>query len=169
MSATLRYDVGTNIFWAIQHRFRAVADSLVAKQAMRWAGVNKPRWVCYTFAIKLPKDIAKACHLMAAVHKLQDEDCVPSFRKGLDGLARKLRLSVGMPEGKPPEDEDGFLFTIADNPGDLATWHVYSDFLQDAREPERQRRGLVIAGWLSDKPMKVKYGVPLLALGKEEA
>jgi uncharacterized protein (TIGR02996 family) len=164
VSATLRYDLGVYAALAIDGMPDNPLGPFGASETSRWAGVGRARWLCVTFAVKLPAQASQAFALLKAIRTLAgDANLPPRERDGCQTLAGKLSLALGLPPGPATPHEDAFLHALAQDPGQLATWSAYADWLQERPDPQSQRRGLVIAGWLARKPMKVKYGVPTIA------
>lgn len=117
-------------------------------------------WLFGKLTLYLPEDVASARRLVAL--------CWDRFT-GYDGENRSMVhrtfnrailnicQGLGIPDVlKPfPATEPMHLFSaVWDNPGDLASWSAYSDWLQEHNEP----RGLVIANWLNPlvRPRKQK-------------
>lgn len=187
MSATLRYDCGRAIYALINSEDDTLTPPFGFRPVSRWAGIQRAqqgqRNECYTFAIKLPEQVAPAWRLLRATLRLSvlrpmtqprsqpgmwSEVLTGPAIRGCGILAAKLIASLGLPhridvvmEG----DEVAFLKAINSNPGELTIWHGYADWLRecdsDKHAPQAANRGDVIFGWLNPKKaMKVKYGVP---------
>lgn len=163
MTATLRYDVGTSFYNAIDDK--ELIDRLDAKTVRRWKGHNYGGYAeCISFSIRLPSQTELAFKLFLVSSSLA-QDTIHLVSKSALALHKKLQLSLGLPIYLQTviDLEKQFLNSISLNPSDLGNWSAYSDWLQDQQEEHTKRRGLVIAGWLGPKAIKVKYGVPLLA------
>ncbi len=173
MSCTLKHDIGQQIRALLELDNPGVAEAIGMREASRWAGINRARsghrYECWTFSLKLPRDIGKVWVLYRLVSRLQcgqkrGQSRFPapyalSHTVGVSGchiLAAKLTVALGVPQAVVMGDEAEFLRAIDDKPHDLTPWHPYADWLQ-----ERDcHRGEVIAGWLGKKAVKYKYGVP---------
>ncbi len=164
-----------------------ILADLMAMEASRWAGIYRAqrgqRNRTVTFAVKLPSQVALAYRLMHTAYWLAtDLTHLPSgplslvvddiATRSLLTLAGKLLLALGFDDmsvmlGIPDlfisDQEQAFFDAIATDPGDLATWHAYADWLSEQSDANQQQRGQVIAGWLAEKAMKVKCGVPVIA------
>lgn len=155
MSATLRYDLG----------HEAAAPLTV----QRWQGVGRPYRSVRTFAVKLPAQAEEAWNLLWACFSAADDLLLKTLiRKGCATLAKNLATSLGLPHDMDTawtdEGHKAFLTAITDAPGDLLNWSAYADWLEERESEEERLRGQVMHGWLHPtKPMKVKYGIPILA------
>jgi uncharacterized protein (TIGR02996 family) len=166
MTATLRYDIGPAPAWAINY---VAGDDLLisfgAQSRRRWSGSGKSARLVTTFAVKLPRQVGGAWQLYTAASELRTNGDTDLVRRGCCTLARNLYLSLGLPaDFNYLDGESGFLIALAKEPEDLAHWSAYSDWLQERDEEQARRRGRLIAGWLGPKPIKVKYGIPVMAL-----
>lgn len=164
MTATMRHDIGLQIADAIEGASPKLLAEFDMKTMSRWAGVRKEPWRCCSFVVRLPGDAAKAYLLAELLDRLRLDESNGTVRRGCNTLYRKVMLGLGLPPYMTEERnaaEAAFLTALDELPGDLATWSAYSDWLQDQDNPDVQRRGRVIAGWLGPKAVKVKYGVPV--------
>lgn len=145
------------------------------KVVRRWAGANRanPIAMMVTFVVKLPNQCSDAWQLILSCEKVWrevdkfwvvDERTDKVARQGCQRLAIKLRKSLGLPLlGFAEKDDVTFMDTIAANPGDLSTWQVYADWLEERDDVAMRKRGLTMRGWLGPKPVKTKHGIPLTA------
>lgn len=160
MSATLRYDIGQGISFALSNASPGLLAEFGCMPASRWGGVHKSRFECLTFAVKLPSQIVLAVDLLLATIRAQrsefstDGTALNSCRT----LEKKLRQSLGLPKGTSAEERP-FVDAIMEG-GDLTDWLVYADWLQERCDP----RGDLIRAWSDPKKaIKVKYGIPVMA------
>src|SRR5437667_248092 len=133
MSATLRHDIGQETAAAIDAADPAILEVFKAKTASRWGGLRRARWVCCTFAVKLPRDAAATCRLLLLLARLSDQAPSGSARGGCATLRRKLVLGIGLPASATVAEEP-FLAALRDNPGERATWSAYADWLQEQED-----------------------------------
>lgn len=128
---------------------------LGGKSASRWGGVYKPRWECWTFSVKLPRDVEPAMTLRLAVLSAELNESLPwgAVRKPLRTLARHLEVALGWPDREPSDQtEHGLRLACCEQPADLAHWSAYADWLQE----HGHKQGLVMARWLSPKTFSQK-------------
>lgn len=184
MSATLRHDIGQAIYALIEAESPGLMGTLGCEEASRWAGINRAqhgqRYECRTFALKLPRDLAKAWELLRVTSRLQvmrphKKTLLNSSLnlltgvavKGCHVLASKLTVSLGLPHRLHVliPGEESFIWSIDDAPGEVTVWSAYADWLcesadRDQYAPQAQTRGEMLAAVLAKKAVKVKYGVP---------
>lgn len=162
-----------------------------AKRTSRWGGVHVGYAPCVTLSVKLPSQVEMGYRLLyrafwmvrdsrEVMKQLSGRTAVMPYvvttlaRKSLGTLARKLALSMGLedydlhggiPDIFAAEGEDPQMFTkaIAENPGDVATWMAFADWLSERSDAGLVLRGKIIRGWLDKKPLKMKYGIPIIA------
>jgi uncharacterized protein (TIGR02996 family) len=182
MAMTLRYDIGQ----AIRNLIHAEDDELFhlvrAKTASRWAGIRRARFACWTFSLKLPRDLDKAWRVLRTTSHLSSVQ--PPHRpavvasslhlfttiaiRGCRIVSNKLTVSLGLPhrlDTVVPDGEAEFISSIDEAPGRIDTWMAYADWLiesddRDKYKPQAKNRGELIAAMLAKKSINVKYGVP---------
>lgn len=166
MSATLGHKLGANLVAAIRtanifDMESCVLTELDAHDVAVWGGVNHSRWNAVHISIKLPRDFGKAWRLCVELEGLVDS---PSKieANAAKTLLDKLYLSLGLNVPMSCLAEQAFLDAIARNPDDLANWSAYSDWLVENGDEAMQGRGELIAALLAKKPIKTKYGIPVM-------
>ncbi len=165
MSATLRYDIGRNLSECIYHAEPDLMTKFEGKEASRWGGVYKPRHECWTFAIKLPRQIKATMILLRVVNGAFTGSGLASFSAGK--LLDKLLLSLGLPKpDRMRADEQRFINAIEAVPDDFALWLVYADWLEENGDEAMQQRATVIRAWNGPKAVPVKYGVLVAAMSE---
>jgi uncharacterized protein (TIGR02996 family) len=166
VTASLRYDIPLPL-----------AKQIAAESPPLWAdlgmvavcrGGGGRRRLVATFALRLPRDRVLACRLTGVLWGMAGRG--PKVSGPAHTLLKKLVAALGLPPCWPLSGwvgpgaaEAGFLKAIEAEPGDLASWSAYADWLQEQPYPGAALRGRVIAGWLSGKVMPCKAGIPLLA------
>jgi hypothetical protein len=150
------------------------SHGLKGRKASRWAGVDHPRWRCWSFSIRLPRDLAAAWKLRTACERLlADRDDPfgagrqvfpggPTASKPLGTLLGKLDAILGW-TGEPASApgtparrlEESFRDSIRASGGtELASWSAYADWLAE-RDPE-DRNARTIQQWLSREVFSLK-------------
>ncbi len=182
MTATLRFDIGNDAREAIRATLYLVDRNrlgdndeatshcrllvrLGEKQMTRWAGAYRQGHNVWSLTVKLPAQFRDAYLLYDLATRLSAQ--IPDLRtsSGCLTLSKKLRVSLGLPwPVQATAVEDAFLLAIHEQPGDLANWMAYGDFLMEGCAGSHGiQRGTLIAGLLGPKPVKIRYGVPELA------
>jgi uncharacterized protein (TIGR02996 family) len=103
----------------------------------------------WKFSIEMPGGVVDCFRLIRALRARPARgDGDPFLSRAFNSMTARLYRDLGF---LPAETESlyelpefPFWQSIWDDPGDLASWHAYSDWLQEHDEP----RGLVIASWL---------------------
>lgn len=163
---------------------RSLLEESGAAHLTRWAGIRRGGNTNHvvTLAVKLPSQVELGYLLMHRSYWLaRDLRKLPPgnrplvistlAKKGLGTLASKLSTSmgigdpgmIGLPDIFADCDEEAFTGAIHENPGDLANWMAYADWLSERDNQDMITRGKVIAGWLGKKALKMKYGIPIIA------
>lgn len=172
MSATYRYDIGQGLKAELAARRPLLLGKLGGRMVTRWAGVANPRAIMLTFAIKLPDQIVEAVQLVGCLSAIiADVRSVLVDLYAARRLLAKVTLGLGIVSRREYEvlpqnaEERAFMLAIWEEPGDLSQWLVYCDWLEDQCDARKYLRSRVIRGWNGKKALKVKYGVPEIALG----
>lgn len=147
MSTTTLFDTSPRVLAPLpfDHKFWV---GLKGRDSERWAGVGRKRWHCFTFSIQLPGQVVEAFTLRNACRfAVEHRDDLPwgQVRRPMLTLATKLEEALGYPnETLLYKGSEGFRQAIRDNPGELANWASFADWLQEHGHPE----GVVIFRWL---------------------